>query len=62
MYLSTFKSYCLRVWLLISLNLDGEIFLFGADRSCHILGAIKNIRGCLDKHKGLRDNKEQGQA
>ena len=54
------KSCCLRLWLPTSLNPRAtEILPFRTLSDLghpEILGAIKNKIGCMDNHKGLRDN------
>ena len=55
-----FKSWCLRVWLLVSLKLGAEIFLghWLILAQSQILGDSKNITECLDNHGDLRDSQE----
>ena len=53
-YNCTLYNCCLRVWLLISLNLGADWDPpFGTLVLVHLqlLGAIKNKKGCLDNHK-----------
>ena len=58
-----FKNCYLRVWLPASMNLGTEILFFGTLTflACsQLLGAIKNVIGCLDKHKIWETTKSWG--
>lgn len=61
------KSCCLEVWLPISLNIGAEwdpppLEHWLVLEHPQLLGAIDNKTGCLDNHKGFRDNEEPGQG
>lgn len=68
LYICTyFESFCLRIWLIISLKLgiDWDFSLWSPNRFLahpQNLGPIKDKTGYLDNHKILRSNQKRGRG
>ena len=64
-YLKTIKIWCLRVWLLVSLNIvlrSSPLGHWQVLAHPQLLGVTEHVVGCLDKHKGLRNNRDLRQG